>query len=428
LEPDPALGQSAPRSRRVPPQILGLGITSLVAAGTALAWPAGSMVAAQPGADVTGDLHWIRLFVVAQGVAFGLFLAALILIRRWPVRLGHVLIIASMIQLVPLAGPLLLSNDAYSYWNAGRLGLHESANPYVDVPASYPDDPSFAFIPATWLDRSTVYGPVFTVLSEGFAVLAGDRPQLAAWLFRALAGASMVSLTFLVARIAPKGAFAAAFVGWNPVFAFQFAGGGHNDALMTMLIVLGLFLIRQGRPGPAGAVWTVSLFVKSLVLVLLPLQALEDRARARPSFVPGLLVAGVTLAIAATWAFGLAWPGAFVPVVESASSVELNSLAIWPRLAPAAPDVIVKIAPMVGFAIAYLFLLREAARGRARHGLATGLFLVASPFLWTWYVLLPAALAPAEDDRPALLIALGLSAYTGLYLGGAGNVFDVLLR
>lgn len=413
--------------RQAAPLILGLAIVGLIVVGTASAWPAGSMVAAQPGSATTGDHQWIRVFAIAQSLGFGLFLAALVVIRRWSARTAHVLIIAAIIQTVPLAAPLMLSNDAYSYWNAGRLALMESANPYVDAPTDYADDPSLPYLASAWRDRTTVYGPAFTLLSEPLAVISGNQAQVAAWIFRAMAAASMVALTLLASRLARRAAFAAAFVGWNPVFAFQFAGGGHNDALMALLIILALWWVHRRRPRLAGAPLAFSLFVKSLVLIMLPLQVLEDRARGRHSLVPATAVGVLALSAVALLAFGPAWLGFFLPVVESAASTDLNSLAIWPRLARGIPDVVVKLGPLVGFAIAYLFLLRTAAAGRARHGLAMGLFLVASPFLWTWYVITPASLAAVDDDPPALLVALGLCAYTSLFLGAGGNVIEVLL-
>ena len=155
--------------------ILGVAIVVMVAVCTILAWPAGSMVAAQPAAGSTGDLRWLRLFALAQILAFGLFAAAVLIIRRRPARTAHVVLIAAIIQLLPLAAPLMLSTDVYSYWNAGRLAAHEPANPYLDVPADYPSDPSFPYIPAEWRDRPTVYGPAFTLISEGIAVIAGDQ-------------------------------------------------------------------------------------------------------------------------------------------------------------------------------------------------------------------------------------------------------------
>jgi hypothetical protein len=405
----------------------GIGIVLLVALCTILAWPAGSMVAAQPAAGSTGDVQWIRLFAWAQVVAFGLFAVAVLVIRRWPARTIHVAIIAAAIQLIPLAAPLMLSTDAYSYWNAGRLTVYDSANPYRDVPADYPDDPSFSYIPREWSDTPTVYGPAFTLVSDGVAIVAGDQAPVAAWLFRLTAGASMVALTVLLARMAKAASFAAAFVGWNPIFAIQFAGAGHNDALMITLIVLGLWYLHRRNVRLAAGLWALSLFVKALASILIPLQVLEDRARGRRSLVPSLGLWILVLAGLSTLSFGWLWLGSFLPIFESAAAADLNSLAIWPRVASQLPDLVVKVGPIVGFACAYVVLLRQACQGRARRGLAMGLFLVASPFLWTWYVITPAALAAVEDDVPALAIALGLCAYTGLYLGVSGSVLDVIL-
>ena len=63
------------------------------------------------------------------------------------------------------------------------------------------------------------------------------------------------------------------------------------------------------------------------------------------------------------------------------------------------------------FALAYLWLAREAWRGRARLGLAAALLLLAVPYLAAWYVVWTVPLAAAEDDRTAQLLALGLTAY-----------------
>jgi hypothetical protein len=53
----------------------------------------------------------------------------------------------------------------------------------------------------------------------------------------------------------------------------------------------------------------------------------------------------------------------------------------------------------------------EAWRGRARLALATGLLLVATPWLLPWYAVWTVPLAAVEDDRPARLLALALCAY-----------------
>jgi hypothetical protein len=66
---------------------------------------------------------------------------------------------------------------------------------------------------------------------------------------------------------------------------------------------------------------------------------------------------------------------------------------------------------VAAFAAAYVVLARDALRGRARLGLAAGLLLLATPYLVAWYVVWAVPLAAAEEDRPAQLLALGLSAY-----------------
>ena len=141
---------------------------------------------------------------------------------------------------------------------------------------------------------------------------------------------------------------------------------------------------------------------------------------------PGFLIGSVLVAGLSTVLFGWSWMGAVSPIADSVTSGEINSLAIWPRLSHWLPAAFVKFGPIVAFAIVYLLLLGQAWRGRARRGLAMGLFLLASPYLFTWYVVTPAALSAVEDDIPALWLAFALSAYTGLlYLGRVGSVFDV---
>jgi hypothetical protein len=59
----------------------------------------------------------------------------------------------------------------------------------------------------------------------------------------------------------------------------------------------------------------------------------------------------------------------------------------------------------------YALLVRSAARGRARLGLASGLVLLASPYVTSWYLIWAVPLAAAEEDVGAQLLSLGLCAY-----------------
>lgn len=65
----------------------------------------------------------------------------------------------------------------------------------------------------------------------------------------------------------------------------------------------------------------------------------------------------------------------------------------------------------LAFVIAYLWLLVQAWRGRARLGLCAGLFALSLAWLTPWYAVWCIALAAIEDDLAAELLAVGLSAY-----------------
>ena len=90
------------------------------------------------------------LFLALLAVAFAIYLGALLLVRRRPAALRAVLVVAVVIQLLPLSGPLLLSTDAWAYWEYGRIAAVHDGNPYVDTPSEFPDDPAYDDAGAAW--------------------------------------------------------------------------------------------------------------------------------------------------------------------------------------------------------------------------------------------------------------------------------------
>ena len=357
------------------------------------------------GGHPEGDRRWGWLFLVAGFVALATYVAGLGLLRRRPPTLRAVAAIAAAVQLIPLATPLLISTDAWTYWSYGRIAAVHDANPYVDAPADFPDDPALPHTGMSWRETPSVYGPAFTLASEGVAETAGRSKDAAAWLFKALAALAMLGATFFAGRLAADKAFACAFVGWNPVIALHAAGGGHNDAWVALLVVAGLALA-PARRELAGAAWAAAVLVKWVPLVLLPLHAL---ARRRLGYV-GFGAAFVALAALSTWRYGLAWARALEPVARRAG--EQTSFAMPSRIAEfGVPQEAAASALAIAFLAAYVALLRQALRGRARLGLTAALLLLATPWLVVWYLPWPAALAAAEEDRVAQWLVVALSAY-----------------
>ena len=124
----------------------------------------------------------------------------------------------------------------------------------------------------------------------------------------------MLATTWLVAR---RRAFAAALVGWNPVVAVHFAGGGHNDALMVALIAAALAL---GEPAGCRRRRRLGarVLVKWVPLVVLPLRALEARATGRRVGHLGFAVTTVATLGLATLLWRLHWLRAVTPLTHDA--------------------------------------------------------------------------------------------------------------
>jgi alpha-1,6-mannosyltransferase len=355
-----------------------------------------------------GSLGWLFLACLALG--FAVYLAALLLLRRGAPGLRMVVVAAAVIQLLPLAGPLLLSTDAWTYWEYGRISVEHGGDPYVDTPNEFPDDPAYDDAGADWRDTTSVYGPAFSLLSEGVALVSGSSEDAAAWIFKTLAAAAVLACVLLAAALARDRPFAAALVGWNPLFAIHFAGGGHNDALLVALTLGALVLAARGSRQAAGAAWALSILVKWIPLVYLALRVVAARATRRRVGHAGFAAAVLVVFSLATWRYGFDWVRSFGPLARNAE--EQSSYALPHRLEQlGVPHDATLALAVIALAAGLAWLAREARSGRVRLGLAGCLLLATTPWLTPWYAIWALPLAAAEDDRRAQLLALGFCAY-----------------
>ena len=384
-------------------------VALLVAGCVACAWAEGApLVPADAGRAGGGELGPVFLGLLIA--AFAVYLGALALLRRKPPALRAVLLAAVVIQVTPLAGPLLLSTDAWTYWEYGRIAAVHGGNPYVDTPSEFSADPAYRYAGAAWRETTSVYGPDFTLLSELVALVSGSSAAAAAWIFKVLAAAAMLACVLLAARLSRDRPGAAALVGWNPVFAIHFAGGGHNDALLAALALGALALAAAGRRSLAGAAWACSILLKWIPAVFLALRALEARATGRRVDHRGLAAAALVLVALATWRYGLDWLRAFGPLARNAEGQ--TSYALPHRVEQlGGPHGVALGFAALAFVLGLAWLGLEAIRGRARLGLTACLLLATTPWLAAWYTIWALPLAAAEDDRRAQLIALGFCAY-----------------
>jgi hypothetical protein len=343
------------------------------------------------------------LLVAAAG-----YILAVVMLESTAARLTTIVGIAAMIQLAPLAGPLLLSRDVYFYWDKGRIGTVHDGNPYSDPPSEYPDDPAFKLMGADWYDVRGAYGPTFTLASEVHAAAVGDSTPTATFTYRAVAAAFMLILTVAATFAAGAPALAAAFVGWNPLFALHFAGGAHNDVWMMALLVVGFALAVNGRRSLGGAAWLLSVGVKWVPLVLLPLHAAHRRL---PFAVFGAAAALVVLSIVSFWRYGTEWLFHSVAGSNRLEEVNSTSLVYFLHLHLGLPQKAWIYGFLLLFAVAYMWLVWLAWHGRERLGLTLGILVACLAWLPPWYALWPASLAAIEDDRAARWLSIGLTVW-----------------
>ena len=385
----------------------GVVTLALVAAACALAWQPDSPLVPRNGGHVSGTAP---LFLALLVVAFAAYLIALAASRRAAPSTRAAIALAAAIQLVPLAAPLLLSTDAWTYWSYGWIATRGDGNPYADPPQSFPANPALPFMGAAWFDTTSVYGPAFTLASEPVAVVAGDSADAAAWTFKALAATASLAAALLAGRLARRRAFAIVLVGWNPLLAVHLAGGGHNDAWVGALIMAALALSASRRLQSAGVLWALAIAVKWVPILFLALRAIEARATGRATGHRGFAVTAAAVVVAATVLYGGAWPRAIVPLAGNAALE--TSYAIPHRLEQAGvPTGVALGLAVAAFVAGFAWLAREASRGRARLGLAACLVLVTTPYLAVWYLAWAVPLAAAEEDATATAACLVLCAY-----------------
>jgi hypothetical protein len=363
---------------------------AFVIACVVVAWLPDSPLEPILGGRTHGDGEVGLLFVVLLAFAFAAYVVGLLVVRRGA-RFGAVFALACAIQLAPLAAPLLISTDAWTYWSYARL--HD---PYRQTPSD--DSVSAPHAGGAYLHETSAYGPAFTLVSKPVALTTS--PSVAAWTFKIAAALCVLFATWLVAR---RRAFPAALVGWNPVVAVHFAGGGHNDAVMVALVAVALALGDRGRSRWAGVAWSLAVLVKWVPALLLPLRGLEARARGRPVDHVAFAVTTLSVLALATVLWRFHWLHAVGPLArnaarESAYALPHRTGLPWWLFAAA-------------YAMAYAWLLAEAARGRARLGLALALMLPALPYLIAWYVLWPLTLSAYDEDDTATVLTLVLCAY-----------------
>lgn len=209
----------------------------------------------------------------ALGVAIPYFLASWVILRARPARSTWVLVLgfALLFRVVGVRTEAYLSTDLYRYIWDGRVQA-AGINPYRYLPvdqhlAFLRDDQIYPNINRKTYAK-TIYPPfaqlIFFVASRVSESITCIRLTMV--LFEGLALWGLVRLLATFGLPAQR----ALMYAWHPLVVWEFAGGGHVDAIMIALTVLTLLLHRLGRPAATGLALAGAMLTKLFPVLLAP--------------------------------------------------------------------------------------------------------------------------------------------------------------
>ncbi len=410
----------------------------------------------------------IAIFAIACTLLFVWYVFALkYLLQR--IGLRYILLSALVFGAICLVFPVVTSPDLFSYIAYARMQVVYSLNPLVTTPDAIRSDVIYPLL--YWKQQPSAYGPTWimlTALLQWGANVTGKNITVMVILLRLLGlAAHLLSIVLIWSisghlqramgkeskqtRILATLAFA-----WNPLLLFEAVVNAHNDTVMLLLVLLGLwFLVRQN-----------SLFSYACVACMLALATCLKVNAAL--LVPGLLVylwwqprhwqkLAVTLCMYLAIVLALYAPfwdsGAILHLldVNPGTYRNINTLPeFFGRLynaiaylfgAPLAPDVgsqaehIAHTVSILCFALAYVFLCWQALFSRHRLSSLPQLIrwmaitwfvycLLGAPWFWPWYAVTFFGLfaltqvSMSTERQMSLSIIMGIFAFSLLSVYG----------
>jgi hypothetical protein len=187
---------------------------------------------------------------------------------RAPATWGRLALLAAALHLL---GALVLpftSNDTFNNLRYGHLEAHRGVRAATASGPQLLADPLTAYVGDTWKTTPCLYGPVAIGHFRMVSWLGGERVAvaLAAYKLSMLAiSAAWAILCLYAARALDRGQRGMR-VFWllacNPLWLYEIPGQGHNDGLMTVLMLAALLAWRRERTSWASLLLAVASAVK----------------------------------------------------------------------------------------------------------------------------------------------------------------------
>jgi alpha-1,6-mannosyltransferase len=396
------------------------GLSSSIPAGGPRGWgPAGQTAA----------------YAAITAALFCGYLAVLAMVKRGELTRGRALfwalLVPCIVNLLLLPGRPWLSQDVFSYMAHGFLGVAPDSNPFLQ-PAEAAADTAIgpALSAYGWHGQIgiTPYGIVWTWIEKAVMRLSGDNLFLAMVLLKFVVVAASLGTAYFIWSFLGRTSPSTQILGvlaylWNPMILAEFAGEGHNDALIVLFVIAALAACAAGRPAASMVAQMLGILTKYISLMFCPAQ-LVFFWRTRRGVARLALEVAAALAFVGAIAIALyshLWAGShtfdgLLRRAQPISSASPFGAVNWilrrsPLASVAAPLTVACVTlPLLALVAWVSWKVRDAADlARAFAWISLGYVLVASPDYWPWYACMPVTLIIVSDVSRLLWLAILMS-------------------
>jgi alpha-1,6-mannosyltransferase len=325
-----------------------------------------------------GDTSFIIALAVA-GVAYLSTIRELISTPKFPQRvivLG--LGLAVLWHILFLVKPPGTDDDIHRYLWDGRI-QRLGYNPYIAIPS----DPALAALHTAETltlnhpDLASPYPPGAELFFR--AITAIHESVFALKIAFVVCDLAIVIILLDLLRRSGQGAQWVLAYAWNPLLAIEVAGSGHIDIVGVLLLLLSVAALKRRWRMLAAIAFALSVAVKLLPIVLLPLY--WRRVRIRDGVLAAVVAALLYLPFLNHGRLPLGSLGTYVQSFRFNDPV----FAILERVA--SPQIVVAIAAMIGFLFAIWLRRKPAASFSEAFAWPMAASLLCVPVVYPWYLL-----------------------------------------
>ena len=327
---------------------------------------------------------------------------------------------AAWVVPLALAGPIF-SKDIYSYAALGEMVSHH-ISPYKYGPNVLGGTSYLTPVDPIWGNTRSPYGPLFVGLAALITTVTFHHAFATMVGLRILGLVSVIGIAIYVPRLAQsfgfdKGiAFTLAIL--NPLTIYHLIASGHNDSLMLVLLLAGLYYARISRPVLGVILVTLAAMVKvpaEIGVLYIGWGWLGDgrpfKERVRPVITAFMISAIVMELVAKLTGLGWGWIlGLSTPGVVRSPAVPATALASWMYGLSHLVGLQIRLGSFLtltrgmGFAVSGLgalyFLYRSRHYGALKSIAYTFLVVtLCAPVIYPWYItwgLIMLAVAPSN--------------------------------